>query len=459
MRIAGEQVTVNGWRDPRRATDHPPVGDGPVEAGARIGRYVVLGEHARGGVGRILRAMDLVLDRPVAIKQLLMPGRDADARFRREARLTARLDHPSIIPVYDAGRWPAGGRPYYAMKMIEGRSLRELIDQAGSLDRRLPWLASVVAAARAIDHAHRRRILHRDLKPTNVLVDTDGATIVIDWGLAKDLAEPGRAAAVDLHDCAIDLEAPPGRRPAESLAPEGPVDPRWAPALELTVEGDVLGTPSFMAPEQALGEEADERTDVYALGALAYFVVTGRAPHADDDPATLLLRAAAGASPPVRDRQPDAPAELAALFERAMSRDPSERHASAAELADDLERLLGRDLTRSRQAARSRAWRRLASRRARSGRGAPVPAVVDRLPGRAVEQVQKPLVDRHPHGLAQRQLLRARDDRAELDPTVELEADHGLAPLRHQIDHAARHPAADRADRDVLRADADRRAR
>ena len=120
MRLAGEQVTVNGWRDSRRAADHAPAGDGPVEAGARVGRYVVLGEHARGGVGRILRAMDLVLDRQVAIKQLLVPGRDADARFRREAQLTARLDHPSIIPVYDAGRWPGGGRPYYAMKMIEG---------------------------------------------------------------------------------------------------------------------------------------------------------------------------------------------------------------------------------------------------------------------------------------------------------------------------------------------------
>ncbi len=440
MRLAGEQVTVNGWRDSRRAADHAPAGDGPVEAGARVGRYVVLGEHARGGVGRILRAMDLVLDRQVANKQLLVPGRDADARFRREAQLTARLDHPSIIPVYDAGRWPGGGRPYYAMKMIEGRSLRELIDQAGSIDRRLPWIASVVAAARAIDHAHRRRILHRDLKPTNVLVDTDGATIVIDWGLAKDLAEPDRAPAGGRGGRPIDVGATP-------------------PALELTVEGDVLGTPSFMAPEQALGEEADERTDVYALGALAYFVLTGRAPHAEDDPATLLLRAAAGASPPVRERQRDAPEELAAIVDRAMARDPRERHAGAAELAADLERVLGRGQIRSRQAARTRAWRRLAARRAGSGRGAAVPAVVDRLAGGAVEQVKEPLVDRHAHGLAQPQLLRARDDRAELDPTVQLEADHGLAALRDQVDHAGRHAAADRADRDVLRAHADRRAR
>src|SRR4051812_32864793 len=148
-------------------------------------RYRVLGEHGRGGLGRVSRVHDRDLGRDIAIKELISRGHVSEVRFLREALITARLEHPGIVPVYEAGRWP-DGTPFYAMKLVAGRSLRELIAERKTVDDRLGLLHHVIAVADAIAYAHGRNIIHRDLKPANIIVGDFGETIVIDWGLAKD---------------------------------------------------------------------------------------------------------------------------------------------------------------------------------------------------------------------------------------------------------------------------------
>ncbi len=137
-------------------------------------RYSVLGEHARGGLGRILKAIDTRLKRKVALKELLRPDEDEETRFMREALIIARLQHPSIIPIQDLGRWASSGKPYYAMKMVSGRSLAELIEEKKTLQERLALLPNVIAVADAISYAHSQRIIHRDLNPANVLIGAFG---------------------------------------------------------------------------------------------------------------------------------------------------------------------------------------------------------------------------------------------------------------------------------------------
>ena len=151
-------------------------------------RYDVRGEFARGGLGRIFRAHDRRLARPVAVKQLIAGGTEAARRFIREALITARLQHPAIVPIYEAGRWPSG-EPFYAMKLVSGRSLDEVIKQKRTLADRLTLLPNIIAVAEAMAYAHSQRIIHRDLKPANVLVGSFGETVLIDWGLAKDLVD------------------------------------------------------------------------------------------------------------------------------------------------------------------------------------------------------------------------------------------------------------------------------
>src|SRR3954452_15146659 len=152
-------------------------------------RYKVLGEHGRGGIGVVSRAHDYELGRDIAIKELLVCDRGNEARFLREALITARLEHPGIVPVYEAGRWP-DGTPFYAMKLVSGRSLRDLLAERATVDQRIGLLHHVIAVADAIAYAHGRNIIHRDLKPGNVIVGDFGETIVIDWGLAKDIKAP-----------------------------------------------------------------------------------------------------------------------------------------------------------------------------------------------------------------------------------------------------------------------------
>ena len=139
-------------------------------------------------MGRILAARDLRVGRPVAVKELLGRSPQLAARFEREARVTARLQHPGIVPIYEIGQWP-DGTPFYSMRMVEGRTLREAIEAAPTLAARLALLPAVIAATEAVAFAHAQRVIHRDLTPSNVLVGAYGETVVIDWGLAKDLGD------------------------------------------------------------------------------------------------------------------------------------------------------------------------------------------------------------------------------------------------------------------------------
>jgi serine/threonine protein kinase/WD40 repeat protein len=308
-----------------------PLAAAPGDTGLSVGatpvpeRYSIVGEIARGGLGRISRAHDRRLGRPVALKELLKRHGDAEARFRREALLTARLEHPGIIPVHDAGNLPTGG-PFYAMKLVEGRSLAQILDEKRSLPERLSLLPRLIDVCEAVAYAHAQRIIHRDLKPDNVLVGAFGETLVVDWGLARDLATPEAALA---DDAVVADPASSGSGPEDDLA-------RSDSARVLTREGTVMGTPAYMPPEQAANSHSvDERADVYALGAMLYHLLTGRAPYEGNANLVLvsLLREAAV---PVEQVEPRAPRDLVAIASKAMRHDPAERYPSAGELAADL---------------------------------------------------------------------------------------------------------------------------
>ncbi|MBL9017818.1 MAG: protein kinase, partial [Myxococcales bacterium] len=272
--------------------------------------YAVRRELARGGMGRILVADDARLGRRVAIKELITSNAGLARRFAREVRITARLQHPAIVPVYEAGRWP-DGEPFYAMKLIAGRSLEKVVDERPTLDDRLRLVPHLVQLAEAIAYAHGQGVVHRDLKPANVLIGDYGETVVIDWGLAKEL----------------------------DSGPDDEDEPTSAGPADLTVHGSIVGTPAYMAPEQARAEEVDARADVYALGALMFHVLAGRPPYVgkkvDDLLATIRTSTKA---PRLLDFVPEVPDELAAIVAHAMAPDPAERYPSAKELAEELSR-------------------------------------------------------------------------------------------------------------------------
>src|SRR5262245_14684939 len=226
-------------------------------------------EIARGGMGRIVAAEDQRLGRAVALKELIDTGAEQRGRFQREALITARLQHPGIVPVYEAGRWPSGD-PFFAMKLVSGRPLDRVIADARTLEDRLALLPRIAAATDAIAYAHSQRVIHRDLKPANVLIGEFGETVVIDWGLAKSLD---------------DVDAPESLRPAARAVQTAPARSAGATrpgdhtASTLTVVGSVMGTPAYMAPEQARGEPVDQRADVFALGAMLYQLLAGVPPY------------------------------------------------------------------------------------------------------------------------------------------------------------------------------------
>ena len=237
-------------QSPRSAAADSPACDYPDLIEVARDHYVIGEEIAKGGMGRVVEARDLRLGRAVAIKELLPRNRDAARRFEREARITAKLQHPSIINIHEAGVW-AGGEPFYAMTKVAGRSLDKVVAERATLIERLGLLPNVIAVADALAYAHSQNVIHRDLKPSNVLVGEFGESVVIDWGLAKDLG--------------------------------GALDPAMSLSLkqqpEETLSGSVVGTPAYMPPEQARGEPVDQRADVYALGALLYHVLVGGPPY------------------------------------------------------------------------------------------------------------------------------------------------------------------------------------
>jgi len=279
-------------------------------------RYVLEGELARGGLGRVLLAHDRRLDRTVAIKEILLETPAARRRFLREALLTARLEHPAIVPVHDVGRWPSG-ELFYCMKRVSGRSLLDVLRGTRELRERLILVPNLIAVADAVAYAHAHGVLHRDLKPANVLVGDYGETLVIDWGIAKAYGD----AALGASGAAGDASG--------------------------TAYGAVLGTPAYMPPEQAHGDEVDVRADVYALGAMLYAVLASGAPF-EGTSAEVLERLRAGPPPPLAERAPGAPADLVAIAERAMARDPAQRYPTADELVADLRRFQNGQLVAAR---------------------------------------------------------------------------------------------------------------
>jgi tetratricopeptide (TPR) repeat protein/tRNA A-37 threonylcarbamoyl transferase component Bud32 len=287
------------------------------------------GEIARGGMGRIVAAEDQRLHRQVALKELLEPAGEQLTRFQREALITARLQHPGIVPVYEAGRWPSG-EPFFAMKLVEGDPLDKVISKLHTLPERLALLPRIAAAADAIAYAHSKKIVHRDLKPGNILLGAYGETVVIDWGLAKDLD------AVDTIEGTriVTMKKTVAERPASKKT-----DSKQTSST-LTVAGAVMGTPAYMAPEQARGEPVDERADVFALGAMLYHLLAGVPPYNAKTATDVIAAAALGRVVPLAEREEGAPDDLVAIVQRAMAPLPVDRYPHAGELADELRRFL-----------------------------------------------------------------------------------------------------------------------
>ena len=278
--------------------------------------YQMLGEQGRGGLGRVLRARDLRTGRLVAIKEILRGSDAAVRRFRREALVTANLQHPAIVPVYEVGRWP-DGQPFYAMKLVDGVTLASAIHDATAVSDRLALVPHVIQVADALAYAHAQGWIHRDLKPGNVLVGAFGETVVIDWGLAKRIASSD-------SETTLDPARDPGTTPGDDAA---------------TLDGQVLGTPVYMPPEQARGDAVDARADVYAIGALLYHVLAGVPPyHGAGTAANVLARVTAGPPRPLVELAPTVPVELGTIVARAMAHRAEDRYPSARELADDLAR-------------------------------------------------------------------------------------------------------------------------
>jgi serine/threonine protein kinase/WD40 repeat protein len=321
-------------------------------------RFEVVRTHARGGLGEVFVAIDRALNRTVALKELT-PGRvddpEARARFRLEAELTGRLEHPGIVPVYALGQH-RDGRPFYTMRFVEGETLGQAIARfhahapAGS-SRSKPrpaepgWegdeedggrhvvafrrlLGSVVDACNAVAFAHSRAVVHRDLKPDNIMVGRFGETLVVDWGVAKR------------------LDAMTGDESPGAPAIASPDD------AAMTRPGALVGTPRYMSPEQAAGDlgRVGPASDVYGLGAILYEVLTGRAPYPEGDVASVLKRARKGlfASPRRVRREVDPALESICL--RAMAREPSDRFATALEMAGAIEAWLADARYRGEQA-------------------------------------------------------------------------------------------------------------
>jgi serine/threonine protein kinase len=323
--------------------DHQVVGAGPLTDGDRSGeptggsatpapRYRRVSFHARGGLGEVYVAYDTEVGREVALKEMQDgPARDPNgrSRFLREAAITGALEHPGIVPVYGLSTY-ADGRPYYAMRLIKGGTLGEAIARYHREDlRRLDPTAGVVELRRllgrflvvceTIAFAHSRGVIHRDLKPSNIMLGDYGETLVVDWGLAKAFSPGAREAGVS-SDAAVSPDA------AEDSG-------------SATIPGSVLGTPSYMSPEQADGRIADigPASDVYSLGATLYCLLTGRSPFEGKRPDEVRPLVVRGEFPRPRAVRPDIPRPLEAICLKAMALEPRDRYESARALGGDIE--------------------------------------------------------------------------------------------------------------------------
>ncbi len=270
------------------------------------GRYRLDAQIGAGGMSTVYRAFDTTLERRVAVKLMhreIASDSDQLERFRREARSVAQLSHPHIVGVIDAGE--EDGRPYIVFEYVEGETLKDRIRRMG----RLPIdeaIAYAIEIARALGAAHDRAIVHRDIKPQNVLVDEEGSAKVTDFGIARSLEEEG-----------------------------------------LTADGRVLGTTDYVSPEQALGHDVDGQSDIYSLGVVLYEMLTGDVPFHGENQVSVAMKHVREDLPDVQVLRPEVSARLAAVLDRMTDKDLAARHPDAATLEADLEDALAAEATRT----------------------------------------------------------------------------------------------------------------
>ena len=302
------------------------------------GRYDTIREFAKGGMGQITLVHDTHLGRDVALKQLLQrnilpetrPGAPTTAiltipiiaRFLQEARVTGQLEHPSIIPVYELG-YRADGSLYYTMKLIRGQSMHDFLKDAKDIRDRLTLLTHFLNLCQAISYAHSRGVIHRDLKPMNIMIGEFGETVLIDWGIAKVKGQD------DIHAKGLQ-ETFHAMRVSSTEA------------TAKTMYGQTIGSPYFMPAEQAMGRTdlIDERSDIYSLGAVLYVILTGQMPYAGNNVREFMGKVGQVEPRPVRELEPQAPPELAAIVKKAMALVPENRYQSAKELTVEIEKFI-----------------------------------------------------------------------------------------------------------------------
>ncbi len=263
------------------------------------GRYRLEAKLGSGGMSTVYLARDETLDRSVAVKVMhreMSEQEDQLQRFRQEARAVAKLTHPNVVAVIDAGE--DGGYPYIVFEYVKGETLKQRIGRVGALDTQ-EAIAYAIEVARGLSVAHSRKMVHRDIKPQNVLIDEEGRAKLTDFGISRQLEQDG-----------------------------------------VTATGRVLGTTDYVAPEQAMGKGVDPRSDIYSLGVVLYEMLVGQVPFHADSQVGVAMKHVNEELPDVQRRRPEASAAVALVVERATAKDPAERYQTVAEMIDDLETAL-----------------------------------------------------------------------------------------------------------------------
>lgn len=299
----------------------------PIMIGTKLGVYEIVEELGRGGMATVYRAFQPSMERYVAVKVIhraISSEPKMLERFQREARLIAKLEHPHLLPVYDYdGRHDP---PYIVMRYLEGGTLKDVLDRGVLPLTDTMFILRQVSAA--LDYAHRQGVIHRDIKPSNIMIDVDGNAFLTDFGIARSA------------------------RRSES-------------GLELTQTGFTVGTPGYMSPEQGMGQEnIDHRTDIYALGAMVFHMITGRLPYDAETPMAVILKHINDPVPSIREVNPDLHVALDDAIRRAMLKQPRDRYATATEFSDAFTAAIITALGRSSTQLRPDALRKAAQARA-----------------------------------------------------------------------------------------------